>query len=1034
MSESDFLKTVSDYFSVGKKVVDEYCIGRDYPFMFPPAPSQQRIDFYRQSDIANEKKIADEVRLQSDYEAEVKIYRALEKLDEEIIVLHGLKYSHYQFRIWDQNHNPKDCSKKTQNPNCDKKNLHADEAEHDFIVIGSNYIVIIEVKNPSTADDCPIKVSSQTNTDPIQSAIRTAEKQFNKGLQIIEGIARESNIATGNASDFKVFQVVALPNLDCCSKLNSLDKSRFNFVSSKDLDSFPFFWDSLLLATSPIKVFSRNFDDVKSALVTLWATGKNQKIDHKKFSLTHCIENINKQLEHGEITFATEKRLPNPNVFKTCDLDSAWINGKNIFKDFLQIDYLTEEQKNAYEDESKNLIINGCAGSGKTIIMLARLIWLLLTEKSTKVVLIVHNEVKLARYSKIFERAGIDSREGDLNIENHRTTFNGRYVDLRQELASCSVLVVHLVSARRSFLEGIEDDFDISLVNINATFQQSVFSGNYGYTFDKNNPQSSNNRTDDKVAKSLQSSTGDSFDKLVDKTNTLSSLNRTEVATNVQSGSGDSSRANFDKSNTLSSLSRTEVATNVQSGSGDSSRANFDKSNTLSSLSRTEVATNVQSGSGDSSRANFDKSNTLSSLSRTEVATNVQSGSGDSSRANFDKSNTLSSLSRTEVATNVQSGSGDSSRANFDKSNTLSSLSRTEVATNVQSGSGDSSRANFDKSNTLSSLSRTEVATNVQSGSGDSSRANFDKSNTLSSLSRTEVATNVQSGSGDSSRANFDKSNTLSSLSRTEVATNVQSGSGDSSRANFDKSNTLSSLSRTEVATNVQSGSGDSSRANFDKSNTLSSLSRTEVATNVQSGSGDSSRANFDKSNTLSSLSRTEVATNVQSGSGDSSRANFDKSNTLSSLSRTEVATNVQSGSGDSSRANFDKSNTLSSLSRTEVATNVQSGSGDSSRANFDKSNTLSSLSRTEVATNVQSGSGDSSRANFDKSNTLSSLSRTEVATNAQSGSGDSSRGKFKLPKQFKLPKLPWLLRKLFIARKVRNKSAIEKSNVRCPP
>ena len=62
-------------------------------------------------------------------------------------MFHGLKYTHSQFRLWDINHNRKSCSESGRNPSC--KNPDADEGEHDFVVFGPDYIVLIEVKNPS---------------------------------------------------------------------------------------------------------------------------------------------------------------------------------------------------------------------------------------------------------------------------------------------------------------------------------------------------------------------------------------------------------------------------------------------------------------------------------------------------------------------------------------------------------------------------------------------------------------------------------------------------------------------------------------------------------------------------------------------------------------------------------------------------------------------------------------------------------------------------------------------------------------------
>ena len=62
-------------------------------------------------------------------------------------MFNGLEYNHYQFRIWDKDHDAKECYKKNQNPNCSKNKLQAVEAEHDFNVLRSNHIVITEVKN-----------------------------------------------------------------------------------------------------------------------------------------------------------------------------------------------------------------------------------------------------------------------------------------------------------------------------------------------------------------------------------------------------------------------------------------------------------------------------------------------------------------------------------------------------------------------------------------------------------------------------------------------------------------------------------------------------------------------------------------------------------------------------------------------------------------------------------------------------------------------------------------------------------------------
>ena len=121
----------------GKK----YCVYTDFsPIMLPPAPKQTYIDLYVDEDGASSSNFENEKRLQANYEAEVKVYSALERLEEKILIVHGFDYSHHQYRLCDTSHDRKNCKM------C-KKEAANREGECDFIVIGRNYFVIIEVKN-----------------------------------------------------------------------------------------------------------------------------------------------------------------------------------------------------------------------------------------------------------------------------------------------------------------------------------------------------------------------------------------------------------------------------------------------------------------------------------------------------------------------------------------------------------------------------------------------------------------------------------------------------------------------------------------------------------------------------------------------------------------------------------------------------------------------------------------------------------------------------------------------------------------------
>ena len=127
------------YLENGQEIFTTYCSSTENrPVMLPRAPEQTYIDLYPETE---EKAFTADIQRQSNYEAEVIVYRALERLKEKLIVLHNFEYTHHQYRLCDSKHVRKGCSK------CKGKNAANKEGECDFLVVGLNFFVIIEVKD-----------------------------------------------------------------------------------------------------------------------------------------------------------------------------------------------------------------------------------------------------------------------------------------------------------------------------------------------------------------------------------------------------------------------------------------------------------------------------------------------------------------------------------------------------------------------------------------------------------------------------------------------------------------------------------------------------------------------------------------------------------------------------------------------------------------------------------------------------------------------------------------------------------------------
>ncbi|XP_063727829.1 uncharacterized protein LOC134855278 isoform X2 [Symsagittifera roscoffensis] len=413
----------------GKKLFEKCSKGRSRPLMFPPAPSQIRIDVYKDSRVnpTDTKKVEEDKKRQEDYEAEVIVYRALEQLDEPIVVLHGLEYTHNQCIIWNS------------------KAKYSAAGQHDFVVIGPDYIVIIEVKNPKITQ---ASSSESMPEDPLAKSIEIAKIQLEKVVKLIRGIGEKTRGQCKRTVD--LFQVVAFPNVD--HRFEDAEK-KFILINKSDLENFTEFWNDKLKARRTS--FHGDIGKIQSVLIHLFANAKNNEIETKKISLADCVVDIDLKLRDGHITFESKKRPRNPDVKKISELPAEYIDGKNInkfiFKDCLGLDFITNEQWEAYQKKSDCVIITGGPGSGKTLVLLARIIYLALVHPDWKIKFRVANHIDLVEYTDVIQKAGINIKVVELNLPE-----NGQIC--RELFEYFQVVILHQSNS------ALSDKFDIQFI------------------------------------------------------------------------------------------------------------------------------------------------------------------------------------------------------------------------------------------------------------------------------------------------------------------------------------------------------------------------------------------------------------------------------------------------------------------------------------------------------------------------------------------------------------------------------------------
>ena len=375
----------------------------DSSIMFPPIPSNPFPDAYPEKGYPDGR--PKQEKHQMEYEAEVNVFRALENLKHGLVVVQSFEYITGQNSLFTDN--------------------KGKGGESDFVILGNDFCVILEVKllmNLSwfiENSDPKIKKSPEDRRKlALKRHLHDGRDQGIKTLNIITDMLKCFN------HEMRISNTTIIEGLDreqAKAILGEEDTTNlFGVLFSGDSTNKP--CSSPDLEGHLSELFRTTSDNMVVQAVsilpilTLWCMNSNNKCNLSDFDLCDLIKKIDIKLRRSQITKNIKK---NPRV----------VGPPNIFKEFLGIENLTKEQKDIFKSPEKVRKITGQAGSGKTILMLGKIIELAKMENSRKSLLIVSNKDQVTRCMEI-----INNKVGIPTVTEYLSHYEMPDIQVRSNL------------------------------------------------------------------------------------------------------------------------------------------------------------------------------------------------------------------------------------------------------------------------------------------------------------------------------------------------------------------------------------------------------------------------------------------------------------------------------------------------------------------------------------------------------------------------------------------------------------------------
>ena len=353
------------------------------PIMIPPIPDSKFID--KLPEGVQEDINAQEKNHQDSYEAEVRLYRCFEEIKTNCLVIHQLEFTHEQYSAFLPEHGKctqHGCKKKPENHPCHKQPKQV-EGECDYVVVGDNFVAVFEVKG--------LSLQGTTNNEiRFKGCCESAKGQRQRMKALIHAICPSAKFC-----EFTVF-----PNIS------------YEEVASWKLKDRTIIFKNRLQSVSTIlgncaKNPTRSRADAKatrrilsSCLLGLWCIDRENKWDLNRASFASSIKEIDQKLRKALVTRKSideakmasssfSKGKKRKEKAKKYPQNPEMTEAPDIFKKFLNINCLTKDQLEVFHCRERFLWVDGPAGSGKTVVMLGKIIDIVQKDSNSRVLVIL---------------------------------------------------------------------------------------------------------------------------------------------------------------------------------------------------------------------------------------------------------------------------------------------------------------------------------------------------------------------------------------------------------------------------------------------------------------------------------------------------------------------------------------------------------------------------------------------------------------------------------------------------------------------